>query len=298
VTVFVALAFATAVTLLTAGLPLFGGARLGARIEPYLSGLHGRPSDLLVRPASERGGRLGARLSRALERIASPQRRLAERLAAAGASSDVGDFRLEQLTWAMAATIASWVVVTVAMLAGMDVDALVVGVLSLLAFFSGYLGRDWWLGRQIENRRGLLQEELPTALDLITLSIMSGESVAAAFARVARSLRSDVGTELERVVGDVRAGSSLLDALKQRVPLTSVGRFVDALVTGVERGAPLADVLRAQADDGRELRRKQLLEMGGRREVLMLVPVVFLIMPVVVAFTLLPGLVALDLLVP
>ncbi len=41
-----------------------------------------------------------------------------------------------------------------------------------------------------------------------------------------------------------------------------------------------------------------LLEMGGRREVLMLVPVVFLIMPVVVVFALLPGLVSLELLVP
>jgi len=56
--------------------------------------------------------------------------------------------------------------------------------------------------------------------------------------------------------------------------------------------------LRAQADDGREARRRLLLEMGGRREVLMLVPVVFLIMPVVVLFALLPGLVSLELLVP
>ncbi|MFN2388126.1 MAG: pilus assembly protein TadB, partial [Actinomycetota bacterium] len=40
-----------------------------------------------------------------------------------------------------------------------------------------------------------------------------------------------------------------------------------------------------------------LLETAGRREVLMLVPVVFLIMPVVVVFALYPGIVSLDLLV-
>ena len=89
-----------------------------------------------------------------------------------------------------------------------------------------------------------------------------------------------------------------LETLKRRAPMTGVGRLVDALTTGIERGAPLADVLRAQANDGREARRRYLLETGGRREVLMLIPVVFLVMPVVVVFALLPGVVSLDLLVP
>jgi tight adherence protein C len=57
-------------------------------------------------------------------------------------------------------------------------------------------------------------------------------------------------------------------------------------------------VLRAQADDVRESRRRELIELGGKREVLMLVPVVFLIMPVVVMYALLPGLVSLNLIVP
>jgi tight adherence protein C len=57
----------------------------------------------------------------------------------------------------------------------------------------------------------------------------------------------------------------------------------------VERGTPLAEVLRAQAADVREQRKRQLIETGGRKEVLMLVPVVFLILPVVVLFALYPG---------
>jgi tight adherence protein C len=77
-----------------------------------------------------------------------------------------------------------------------------------------------------------------------------------------------------------------------------MARFVDAVCTGIERGAPLSDVLRAQADDARDARRRQLLELGGQKEVWMLVPVVFLIMPVVVLFALYPGLVSLNLLVP
>jgi tight adherence protein C len=174
-------------------------------------------------------------------------------------------------------------------------------MLGVVSFACGWLARDWWLGRQIERRRAALQEELPTAIDMLTLSLMAGEAVPAAFARVAGAVGGGIGHEFQRVVADVRAGASAVDALdslKNRLPDYATVRFVDALCTGIERGTPLADVLRAQADDVREARRRRLLELGGKREVLMLVPVVFLIMPVIVVFALLPGLVSLDLLVP
>jgi tight adherence protein C len=43
-------------------------------------------------------------------------------------------------------------------------------------------------------------------------------------------------------------------------------------VNAPERGTPLGDVLRAQAADVREQHKRDLIEAGGRREVLMLVP--------------------------
>jgi tight adherence protein C len=146
-----------------------------------------------------------------------------------------------------------------------------------------------------------MRQELPSAIDLVTLSMMAGESVTAAFERVASLMPGGLGDEFRIVVADARAGMPIiesLEALARRVPEPGFARFVDALCTGIEKGTPLAETLRAQADDGREARRRYLLELGGRREVLMLVPVVFLIMPVVVLFALLPGLVSLDLLVP
>ncbi len=57
----------------------------------------------------------------------------------------------------------------------------------------------------------------------------------------------------------------------------------------VERGTPLAEVLRAQAQDVRETGRRALMESGGRKEVLMMVPVVFLILPVTVVFAVFPS---------
>ena len=56
--------------------------------------------------------------------------------------------------------------------------------------------------------------------------------------------------------------------------------------------ADLAEVLRAQAADVREAGKRRLLEAGGRKEIAMMVPVVFLVLPVTVLFALFPGLIS------
>jgi tight adherence protein C len=299
----VAFCAAAGIGLLVTGLPFMARSRqLRRRVEPYLSGLRGSPSGLIGAPAGGRspiGSWIDTRLT-ALRPGSGAD--LAERLTAAGIRRSVPEFRVEQLTWALtAAVVATVSVITLGELFRVRADALGLFVFSLIAGTCGWLGRDWMLGRTIGGRRSAMQEELPTAIDLVTLSIMAGESVPAAFERVARAMGGGIGREFNAVVADVRAGASAVDALeslKNRLPDYGVVRFVDALCTGIERGAPLADVLRAQADDAREARRRRLMELGGKREVVMLLPVVFLIMPVVVVFALLPGLVSLDLLVP
>ena len=57
-------------------------------------------------------------------------------------------------------------------------------------------------------------------------------------------------------------------------------------------------MLHAQAADVREAGRRALIEAGARKEVLMMVPVVFLVLPVTVVFAFWPGLVGLQLVTP
>ena len=56
-------------------------------------------------------------------------------------------------------------------------------------------------------------------------------------------------------------------------------------------GAPprLADVLRLGPQDVRESGRRAVMEEAGRKEIGMMVPVVFLILPVTVLFAIYPG---------
>ena len=66
-------------------------------------------------------------------------------------------------------------------------------------------------------------------------------------------------------------------------------------MVALERGTPLAQVLRAQAQDVREEGRRLVVESAGRKEIQMLVPVVFLILPVTILFAVYPGLLYLRL---
>ena len=106
---------------------------------------------------------------------------------------------------------------------------------------------------------------------------------------------------MRRALAEARTGSGLvqaLDGIAERTALSPLARFVDGIAVAVERGTPLADVLRAQAADVREARKRNLLEVGGRKEIAMMVPVVFLVLPVTILFALYPGLIQISSVVP
>lgn len=297
-TLLVSLLGAAGLYLIVTAMPPLAGRGLTRRVEPYLHGLAGKPSALLVR-SSASSASIPAKWLARLGLVGRAGIDL--RLEAAGRPPDEVAFALEQVAWGGAAGIATFGCVGVATAAGVISPAPTLLLVVAIAGVTGALARDWYLSKEISRRRALLVNDLPTAIDHMVLALLAGESVAGAFVRVAASAYGPVADEFGRVAADVRSGEGVvdsLDSLRVRVPDPAIGRFVDCLCAAVERGTSLADVLRAQADDIRDARRRYLLEMGGRREIAMLVPVVFLIMPVVVLFALYPGLVSLELLVP
>lgn len=165
-------------------------------------------------------------------------------------------------------------------------------LLTLLLALGGVAGRDWWLGRQVSARSAAIAAELPTVAELLALAVAAGEGPIGALERVASLTSGELAGELARALADARAGAPLQTALRgvaERTAVPAVARFVDGLSVAIERGTPLADVLRAQAVDAREAGRRALLEVAGKKEIAMLAPVVFLILPVVVLFRTFPS---------
>jgi tight adherence protein C len=65
-----------------------------------------------------------------------------------------------------------------------------------------------------------------------------------------------------------------LTELADRTTFEPFSRFAQGPVVAIERGAPLADVLRAQAADVREYSKRSLLEAGGKKELQMMAPLI------------------------
>ncbi|HEX3732547.1 MAG TPA: type II secretion system F family protein [Mycobacteriales bacterium] len=306
-----AVAFVAGGWLAAGSMPGTNKLRLADRLEPYLrptAGVSATPSPAdgsAVGHFLAQWGTLGrlltplvARAARLVGRLLGGTRSVRIRLAAAGSHQDVDEFRIEQVMWGAAGGLAG-VLLTVTILAvTLSLNLLAALGLVVVGVATGVLGRDWWLSVQVRRRERAMLEEFPVVAELLALSVTAGESPSAALQRVCRLCRGELSRELEQALADARSGSSLiasLQAIAGRTSLDVLARFIDGMVIALERGTPLADVLRAQAADVREAGKRVLLASGGRREIAMMFPVVFLLLPVTVLFALYPGLVNITL---
>jgi tight adherence protein C len=177
--------------------------------------------------------------------------------------------------------------------------ALLLLLLCFVTTLSGVVIRDFALTQEVARRERRMLAEFPTVAEMLALAVGAGEGPVGALERVTRSSRGELAKELGAALAEARAGAPLVAALENiaaRTSLPALARFVDGVAVAVERGTPLAEVLRAQAIDVREAGKRALLEAGGKKEIAMMVPVVFLILPVTMLFALFPGLVSLRLL--
>lgn len=234
---------------------------------------------------------------RALERWGTSSGEVARRLRRAGSPQSVDQYRASQVLWGVAGLVAG-LAGAAGLLAWRSSSPVALTVFTLVCGVVGLLGREQALSRRIAQREARLLAELPTIAELLALSVSAGEGALGALERVSRTASGALAGEIRDVVAATRAGVPLAEALHglaDSSELPALRRFVDTIAAAVERGTPLADVLRAQADDVRVAGRQQLMEEGGRREILMMIPVVFLILPVTVIFAVFPGAIAINL---
>lgn len=274
---------------------------LADRVLPYLRDL---PNPGGARPTEDH--RAGppvraalAALAVRLDRLLGGSASVARRLTRANLPLTVQEFRIEQALWGLVGFLAAAVPATALGLRRPD-RGVALMICCLAAFAFGVLLRENRLTGQVQRRERRVLAELPVLAELLALAVAAGESPTAALDRVVRRSRGEFAADLAQVLAEVRTGTPLtraLDGLATRTGLAPVARFAQGMAVAIERGTPLADVLHAQAGDVREAGRRALIESGARREVLMMVPVVFLVLPTVVVFAFWPGLVGLDLVV-
>jgi tight adherence protein C len=275
---------------------------LSDRVAPYLRDAP-TPSRLLTAPRMPGGTALGrltapvvADLVRFLDRIVGGQASVRNRLATLGSPITVEQFRAEQVEWGALGALAGIGVAVLAVASGHG-NPIVLAALILTCSIAGVLARDWWLSRAVAEREAEILTEFPVIAEMLALAVTAGEGPLGAIDRITRLAHGPLVDQLSAVLADTRSGTALLEALaaaRDRTRLEPLARFLDGMAVAIERGTPLADVLRAQAADVRDMGKRQLLQAGGKKEILMMVPVVFIILPVTILFALFPGLIAIT----
>lgn len=288
---------------IVAALPRFAAPRLLSRVAPYVRDVTdptGRTPRVRMGfdPASglvglARSGWANAR--RHLSRVLGGAGALSDRIARAGWRMSVDDFRGRQL----AATLGGIAVGAVAAVGAYTSGraGIAVLVVPIAAGVIGFVSVDAVLTRAIASRRARIDEELPTVLDFLALCLSAGESLPEAVRRTGDVGSGALAGELRRITHNVATGSPFVTALTEsatRVGVPAYSRAVAQIVAATDRGAPIASVLRDQAADAHEEDRRRLLESAGKKEVAMLFPLVFLILPLSVLMAAFPGFVMLQ----
>lgn len=135
--------------------------------------------------------------------------------------------------------------------------------------------------------------ELPEVLDLLTVSLRSGEGIYQSLRAVVPRARGELAQELAKCLLAVHYGAALTDEIRKlpnSLAHPQFAEFSNKIVMSLARGTPLAKLLEDQAISARSEIRNQLLRQAGKNETRMLVPLVFLILPVIVLFSIYPSL--------
>lgn len=293
---------ASGVLLVVAGLASARRPRLATRVLPYVRDLPRLTSRPAPTTSAARGvfGPLLGGAADAVEKVLGGAASVRRRLDRAGLAMTVPEFRVQQVVWGLVgfALAAAYSLLRALTQPG---GALLALVLCTTAFAAGVLARDQHLSSQVKARERRILAEFPTVAELLALAVAAGESPVAALDRVVRRSGGELSADLATVLAEVRTGepvASAFDRLAASTGLPLVARFAQGIAVAVERGTPLADVLHAQAADVREAGRRELIEVAARREVAMMVPVVFLVLPVTVLFSFWPGVIGLSLTTP
>ena len=145
--------------------------------------------------------------------------------------------------------------------------------------------------------RRKIELEFPLVVELFAILLAGNQSPATALAHISKRTEGEFSLILRDAVSEIHAGanfSQALDLMSARIQSPMVRRFCDSLMIAVERGSPLIDVVNRQVEEVRNEERSRLLEAAGKAEIALMIPVVFLILPISVLFALWPSYFALG----
>ncbi|HEY6957271.1 MAG TPA: type II secretion system F family protein [Candidatus Limnocylindria bacterium] len=148
--------------------------------------------------------------------------------------------------------------------------------------FLGFMAPDYYLSSKAGGRANGILEQLPDALDLLTISVEAGLGFDAAIVKVTEKMKGPLTEEFKRASGEQRIGKSRQEALRgisERVEVKELRNFISAIIQADQLGVSMSKVLRIQSEQLRTERRQRAEEKAARAPILIMLPTVGCIFP-------------------
>ena len=155
----------------------------------------------------------------------------------------------------------------------------------------------FFLKRSKKNSSENLDHQFPSFVELFTILVVAGESPSKALLRISEVATGELAVLVRASVTELKNGRSFTQAIDQLAAAAgsaTIRRFCDSLIIAIERGTPLSEVLHRQVEDVRKRHQTELAKQAGKAEIALMIPVVFLILPISVLFALWPSYLALG----
>ena len=168
---------------------------------------------------------------------------------------------------------------------------------------SNYADQMFWIKKSInkitgsEIKQSEINEELVVILQMISIMISAGESPMAALKYVSNRSDGYLPKLFNKSFEKYSTGINLTQTLEFIANATNsaqVRRLTNSIQIAVERGTAVLDVLNNQILTLNKQINLALLKRSGKSEIALLIPVVFLILPVSISFAIWPSIYGLN----
>ncbi len=157
-----------------------------------------------------------------------------------------------------------------------------VRILLLVLIPLSYFLPDFYIRSKIVSRQKDIRKSLPSALDLLSVSVEAGMGFDIALSRVAEHVGGALGEEFNSMLQDIQLGLSRKEAfqeLNKRTDVSELSTFILAMTQADVFGIPISKVLKIQASEMRTKRRQKAEEAGMKAPVLMVFPLILCLFP-------------------
>ncbi len=154
----------------------------------------------------------------------------------------------------------------------------------LIGMTIGLVAPTFILRAIVNGRQEEIGNQLPTVMDILSVSIEAGLGFDAALLKVIERYEGPLIDELALLYREVQMGKPRREAMVSMASRSNVPElqtFVTAVIQSDQFGTPIKNVLRNQAVQLRLNRRQQAQEKGMKAPVKMVIPMVIFIFPVI-----------------